>query len=52
MVDFPGRVTVQGLFERDPALKAGECRPHAEVDAISEGDVLIEPPVNVETVRL
>src|SRR5262245_6183935 len=51
-VDLPGREPAQDLFERDPPLQPGQRGAEAEVDAVPEGDVVVDLPVDVEPVGL
>ena len=41
---------LQHLVERDPALEAGQRGAQAEVDAVAEGQVVVDLAVDVEAV--
>src|SRR5690606_7614570 len=49
-VDLPGRKPLQHLVQRDAALEPGERRSETEVDAVAEGEVMIDPSLDVEAV--
>src|SRR5512143_712314 len=51
-VDLPHGEALQNLLERHPALQAGQCRAEAEVNAVAEGEVLVDLPVDVEPVTV
>src|SRR5580704_5488577 len=48
--DPPRRETPEDLFEADTAFETGQGRADAEMDAITEREVIGHDPVNVETV--
>ena len=50
-VDLPAREPLEYLLEGDAALEPGERGAEAEVDAVAEGEVLLDVAVDVELVR-
>ena len=51
-IDLPERETLQHLVECDAALEPRERRAEAEVDAVAEGEVMIDLAVDVEAVGI
>ena len=52
MIHLPGREAGQRLLDADPALHSRQGRAQAEVDAETQGHVVVEAAVDVEAVRV
>src|SRR4029450_13141653 len=52
LIDLPAGKTRQDLLERDTAFEPRQRRPQAEVQPISEGEVVIDLAADVEAVGI
>src|SRR4029077_1508499 len=51
-VDLPRGEAVEDLVEGDPSLEPGQCGAEAEVQAVAEGEVVVDPAADVEAVAV